>query len=58
MNKKIWRPRMYKGCVSINREGNFFAIVCRSLREADMVEKAIIMTLIEARKKSPRKKSS
>lgn len=48
--KKIWRPRIHENRVSIDREGKFFVVVCRSLREADMVEKSLIQTLAKARK--------
>ena len=49
--KKVWRPRLYDGKVSIEREGNFFAVVCRSIREANMIEKALVQTLAKARKR-------
>lgn len=51
MNKqKLWRPRLYEGKVSIEREGKFFAVVCRSIREANMVEKGLIRILAKARR--------
>jgi len=48
--QKVWRPRIHESKASINREGKYFVVVCRSLREADMVEKALIRTLVKARK--------
>ena len=49
--QKLWRPRLYEGRVSIDREGTFFAVVCRTNREADIVEKALVRALVKARKK-------
>lgn len=48
--KKVWRPRLYDGKASIEREYKFFAVVCRTVREADMVEKSLVQTLAKARK--------
>lgn len=49
MNKP-WRPLCKDGMVSIRREGKFFAVVCRTYHEADIVEKALIRALVKARK--------
>lgn len=49
--KKIWRPRLYDGKVSIDREGKFFAVVCRTVREANMIEESLVQTLAKARRK-------
>lgn len=49
-NEMVWRPRMHKQSVSINQEGRFFAVTCRSLREADIVMKALIRAFVRARK--------
>ena len=49
---KEWRPRMRGGQASIRRVGNFLAIVCRSFREANMVQEALIKTLVELRRKT------
>lgn len=48
---KVWRPRISKKSPSINREYNFFAIVCRSAKEADAVEEALVRTFVRFRKK-------
>ena len=48
--QKVWRPRLYEGKVSIEREGKFFGVVCRTNREANIVEKALVQALVKARK--------
>lgn len=48
---KVWRPRISRNSPSINRENRLFAIACRTHREADAVEKALIRTFIKVRKK-------
>ena len=44
-----WRPRIKEGQVSIRRHGKLFVIVCRNLREADIVQSFLIKALSKAR---------
>ncbi len=48
--QKSWRPMCREGMVSIRRKGRFFAVVCRTHREADIMEKYIIRALVKARR--------
>lgn len=53
--KKVWRPRLYEGRVSITREGKLFAVACRTWREAAAVEVALIKTMAKIRRSRKRK---
>ncbi len=48
---KVWRPRFHDGQVSIRRKGKWFAVVCKSKVEAELVEDAIVRVLSKSRKK-------
>ena len=47
---KDWRPRIREGQVSIRRQRRLFVVVCRNGKEADVMEKSIIKTLVKERK--------
>jgi len=45
----MWRPRIYKGQVSLRRQENLFVIICRNKKEADALQEAIIKSLSKSR---------
>jgi hypothetical protein len=50
-----WRPRLRHGQVSIRRKGRLYALVCRSNREANYLQEAIISAFAMFRQRlSPR----
>ena len=53
----MWRPIFREEMLSIRRRGKFFEVVCRSIREADEVEKALVRALSKFRGGKIRRKT-